>query len=143
MDRLDIRIRFTARRPTKCTSCRSHSGILQRISDVFEGVLLQYTLFDVSGSNKPRPKRRFRMKRMNHDGCICAATVRVRLFTISSEETTVEPSPGDTTICPFHPESAHFSNLLLILTLTSPPSFSQVLTAPPSQLATITDGSND
>ncbi|RYP05302.1 hypothetical protein DL764_003900 [Monosporascus ibericus] len=88
-------------------------GCLQHISDVFETILLRSTLFDVSSTNKPRPKRRFR-KKMDHDGCIGCATIHVRLFTTSSEEMLLDSGPGDLNICPFHPRSAHFGKLLML-----------------------------
>jgi len=87
-------------------------GCLQRISDIFESVLLHSTLFDVSGGNKP--KRRFREKRMEHNGCIRGATIHVRLFTTSSEEKLLESGPGDIAVCPFHPKSVHFPHLLTL-----------------------------
>ncbi|RYP75966.1 hypothetical protein DL771_002038 [Monosporascus sp. 5C6A] len=89
-------------------------GCLQHISDVFETILLRSTLFDVSSTNKPQPKRKFRMKKMDHDGCIGCATIHVRLFTTSSEEMLLDSGPGDLNICPFHPKSAHFGKLLML-----------------------------
>ena len=89
-------------------------GCLQRISDRFEEIMLFSTVFDVSGRRKRGPKRKFTMKRMEHDGCISCATVSVRLFSTSSEELRLDSGPGDTTICPFHPKSAHFLHLLTL-----------------------------
>ncbi|RYP43988.1 hypothetical protein DL768_009500 [Monosporascus sp. mg162] len=103
-------------------------GCLQHISDVFETILLRSTLFDVSSTNKPQPKRKFKMRKMDHDGCIGCATIHVRLFTTSSEEMLLDSGPGDLNICPFHPKSAHFGKLLM---LNSPPELPQ-LEAPDS-----------
>ncbi|KAM7194066.1 hypothetical protein V8F20_008162 [Naviculisporaceae sp. PSN 640] len=100
-------------------------GCLQQISDKFEEILLFSTVFDVSSSKKSGLRRRFRMKRMEHDGCIGCATVHVRLFTTSSEETLLESGPGDASICPFHPKSIHFPHLLT-LTPASPAGLPQI-----------------
>lgn len=98
-------------------------GCLQRISDIFETILLRSTLFDVSSTNQPQPKRKFRMKKMEHDGCIGCPTIHVRLFTTSSEERLLDSGPGELNICPFHPKSAHFGKLLM---LNSPPELPQL-----------------
>lgn len=98
-------------------------GCLQKISDRFEEIMLFSTVFDVSGSIKRGPKRKFRMRRTEHDGCIGCATVHVRLFSTSSDELLMDSGPGDTAICPFHPKSAHFGHLL---TLNPTPSLSQI-----------------
>lgn len=103
-------------------------GCLQNISDVFETILLRSTLFDVSSTNQPQPKRKFRLKKMEHDGCIGCATIHVRLFTTSSEEKLLDSGPGEPNICPFHPKSAHFQKLLM---LNSSPELPQ-LVAPDS-----------
>ncbi|KAM7222532.1 hypothetical protein V8F06_002026 [Rhypophila decipiens] len=88
-------------------------GCLQQISDKFEEILLFSTVFDVSSSKRVGLKRKFRMKKMN-DGCIGCATVHVRMFTTSSEESSLESGPGDASVCPFHPKSEHFQHLLTL-----------------------------
>ena len=88
-------------------------GCLQSVSDVFETILLRSTVFDVLGTKRPQQKRRFRMKKMEHDGCIGCTTIHVRLFTTSSEETILDPGSGETNICPFNPKSAHYPKLLM------------------------------
>ncbi|KAK4218872.1 hypothetical protein QBC37DRAFT_332980 [Rhypophila decipiens] len=89
-------------------------GCLQQISDKFEEILLFSTVFDVLSRQRPGLKRKFRMKKMEHDGCIGCATVNVRLFTTSSEESLLESGPGDASVCPFHPKSIHFQHLLTL-----------------------------
>lgn len=109
-------------------------GCLQDIADTFERILLHSTLLDVSGGNAPQPKRKlFRVKKLEHDGCIGCATIHIRLFTTSSEETIMDPGPGDPNICPFHPKSVHFRQLLM---LKSSPELPQ-LEAPPEHTAPI------
>lgn len=109
-------------------------GCLQDIADTFERILLHSTLLDVSGGNAPQPKRKlFRVKKLEHDGCIGCATIHIRLFTTSSEETIMDTGPGDPNICPFHPKSVHFRQLLM---LKSSPELPQ-LEAPPENTAPI------
>ena len=109
-------------------------GCLQDIADTFERILLHSTLLDVSRGNAPPPKRKlFRVKKLEHDGCIGCATIHIRLFTTSSEETVLDTGPGDPNICPFHPKSIHFGQLLM---LKSSPELPQ-LEAPPENTASI------
>jgi hypothetical protein len=110
-------------------------GCLQDIADTFERILLHSTLLDVSKGNAPQPKRKlFRVKKLEHDGCIGCATIHIRLFTTSSEETILDTGPGDPNICPFHPKSVHFRQLLM---LKSSPELPQ-LEAPPKDAASTT-----
>lgn len=118
-------------------------GCLQKISDKFEEILLFSTVFDVSSSRGSGLRRKFRMKRMEHDGCIGCATVRVRLFTTSSEETLLESGPGDASVCPFHPKSIHFPHLLA--STANPPQIeasgrSNVVQNPSRPVAAISSG---
>ncbi|KAM7194479.1 hypothetical protein V8F33_007189 [Rhypophila sp. PSN 637] len=114
-------------------------GCLQQISDKFEEILLFSTVFDVSSSKRAGLKRKFRMKKM-HDGCIGCATVHVRMFTTSSEESSLESGPGDASVCPFHPKSEHFQHLLTLRTTSTAhlPQVEAVGRSNPAQNATRT-----
>jgi len=102
-------------------------GVLQRIADSFEEVLLWSTLFEVTGIPRAKPKHHWNFRRTEPGGCICSVSIHVRKNTTADEEKLLEKGQGDDKICSFHPRSAHFQNLLM---LNGPPALVQISDKP-------------
>ncbi|ETS83463.1 hypothetical protein PFICI_05339 [Pestalotiopsis fici W106-1] len=126
-------------------------GSLHRIANDFEDIYLNSTVVDVdSTALKPRTKL-FKIKKTEHDGCICPKTVHVRMWTTASKEQLVEKGIGDISQCGFDPSSAHYQSLLSFnsksILPTSPTGDEEVMHArspvPKDEYGPVTPGCRD
>jgi hypothetical protein len=86
--------------------------VLRTISRKFEDLTVFSSLFQVSGSlPNGRKGLRFR-KKSKLGGCLCDATVSVRLFTTQAEDADIPGLPGNGKVCAFCPTSSHHITLL-------------------------------